>query len=547
VESAGDAGPDEAAAMHPLISTAFTSLTTAAAAEPALGEDRPGPGPEAGEVADGARPGPAPLRLATDVAPAAAVGALSLAVYVRTLLPGVGYSGDTAKWQFLGEVGGTPHPTGYPLYLLINKAFVTVVPLGSLAWRANVLSAVLGAATAAVLVLVLRTLGARPGVAAATAAATALTLGIWSQAVVAEVYTLHLLLLAAVTLCLARWAAGGSDRWLLAGLALLAASFGNHLGTALSLPGVAWVLWVHRRRALTPRNLAWAAAAAALGAAQYLYLVRMTAVGAYVEQPVHGLDGIVEAVSGGRFRDQMFTFSPAELITDRLPLTLRLAWHQFGPLLAVTAWGVTRAWRGVHRAIAVHLLALAAASSVYAMNFDVPDVFVFYLPAWLALAVFTGLGLEDVAGRVAPRLSADRTRRAAGAVALAAVPAALLVANYHQASQRGSTADAERIERLIEAAGHDAVLVTDNYADSEYVWYYLLGERMGAERHLTLASQVTPAQVRGLVEPPAVGNRFTATPPVYTATPHQADELRAAGLSVTEVDDGVWSVRPAGR
>ena len=49
-------------------------------------------------------------------------------VYFATLLPGVGYSGDTSKFQFLGKILGIPHPTGYPLYLVLNNLFVTLFP-----------------------------------------------------------------------------------------------------------------------------------------------------------------------------------------------------------------------------------------------------------------------------------------------------------------------------------------------------------------------------------------------------------------------------------
>src|SRR5688500_20259447 len=120
----------------------------------------------------------------TDAALSAGVGLLALAVYLRSLLPGVGYSGDTAKWQFLGGVGGVPHATGYPLYTALDQLWVRVVPFGSLAWRVNLLSAVLGAAAVAGLFVLLRVLEVRRGVAVASALLFAVTRTFWSQAVV---------------------------------------------------------------------------------------------------------------------------------------------------------------------------------------------------------------------------------------------------------------------------------------------------------------------------------------------------------------------------
>ncbi|HEX8804268.1 MAG TPA: DUF2723 domain-containing protein, partial [Acidimicrobiales bacterium] len=347
---------------------------------------------------------------------AAALAAGALALYVRTLLPGVGFSGDTAKWQFIGRVGGTPHPTGYPLYLMLDRAAVTLVPVGSTAWRANLLSALFGAATVGVLHLLQRELGVRPAVAAATAATFAVTTTFWTHAVVAEVYTLHLWFLATVTLCLARWAQGGPDGWLLAGLGLLALSFGNHLGTVLALPGVAWLLWRDRRRALTARTVACAALFAAVGAAQYGYLVWMTDVGRYVEERVYDVGDVLGLVTGGHFRDQMFTFTPGELLTDRVPLLARLARRELGLLLVPAAYGVVRGLRagGVRRAVAVHLLLLGLGAAVYGLNFDVVDVVVFFLPCFLVAAVFLGLGLDGLAGHLAAALD-RRSGEGAGA------------------------------------------------------------------------------------------------------------------------------------
>ena len=62
--------------------------------------------------------------------------------YLSTLLPGIGYSGDTIKFQYLGKVLGIPHAPGYPLYLVLNHLFVSFFPFGSLAYKVNLLSAI---------------------------------------------------------------------------------------------------------------------------------------------------------------------------------------------------------------------------------------------------------------------------------------------------------------------------------------------------------------------------------------------------------------------
>lgn len=495
---------------------------------------------------------PVVIRATTDRVVTACLGLVTLVVYVRTLLPGVGYSGDTAKFQMLGAVGGVPHATGYPLYVALDQAFHQLVPVGSSAWRANLLSAVLGAAAIAVLYRLLRILGVRAGVAAATALTFALTTTFWSQAVVAEVYTLHILLTVSVAACLARWRLGGANGWLLAGLGLYALSFGHHLTTALALPAVAWIVWSDRRRALTRTNVAFVAGAMVVGAAQYLYLLYMDRVGGYVEYPIENLGDIAGYVTGGPFKDAMFDFTPRQLVQERLPEVWGFLREEYLVLLVPIALGVVlglgRRDAG-QRAVAVYLVLLGLASAFYATNFNVLDVIVFFLPFFLVLAVFLGIGLDAIAGWILARRPASWSWAAGIAVVLAAIPLVTGVVGYPRASQRGNVAHAERIERAVAAADRHAVFVTDNYQDSEYLWYHVIGEGLGRERDLVVSNQLTVDDVVAYFE--GGDSRLTVdaatltdpgVPRVLTATRNQADALRHAGLHVIEVADGVWEI-----
>jgi hypothetical protein len=60
-------------------------------------------------------------------------------VYLNTLAPGLVGLGDSPKFQFIGWVGGIPHSTGYPLYILISKAFVHLMPTENVAYAANLM------------------------------------------------------------------------------------------------------------------------------------------------------------------------------------------------------------------------------------------------------------------------------------------------------------------------------------------------------------------------------------------------------------------------
>ena len=71
---------------------------------------------------------------------AAIVGGLALVVYLRTLMPGIAF-GDWGEMQTVPHVAGVAHPTGYPSYIIL-AGLAELVPIGSVAFRANLFSAV---------------------------------------------------------------------------------------------------------------------------------------------------------------------------------------------------------------------------------------------------------------------------------------------------------------------------------------------------------------------------------------------------------------------
>ncbi len=490
---------------------------------------------------------------------AGAVAAVALAAYVRTLLPGIGFSGDTAKWQMLSKVGGIPHATGYPLYLGLIQGFESVVPLRTAAWRTNLFSALCAAAAVAVLYCLVRRLGVRWEVAAATALTFAFTTAFWAQAVVAEVYALHILFLVLIMTCLAHWRLGASrtgDGWLLATLLLVALSFGNHLTTVLVLPGVAWVLWSDRQR-LNLRHVRWVVGAGVLAAGQYLYLIYLADVGAYVESQVDDLGDIVAMVTGGPFREQMLSFTPLELLRDRAPMLVEHLRDEFRILLIPIVVGLVQSFRRTGRAagsrgrrdvlVAVALLGLGSAA--YGLNFDVLDVIVFFLPLFLALAVFLAVGLDEIVRWVGACLPDSRRAVVGVTGAVVAIPLLTAVVGYPDASQRGAVGHQQRIERVLAGAGKHAVLLTDNYQDSEFLWYYLLAEGVGEPRDLDLVNEATPGMVeehfrQGTGRVAVIAHRMDGTrhPALLAITRDLAEEMADAGLTVTPHGPELWRV-----
>ena len=132
--------------------------------------------------------------------------ALSLGVYTRTLAPGLLF-GDPGEFHFAAWRFGLAHPTGYPLYLLLGGAWQHLAALfgADPAFSLNLFSALLAATTVALFYLaVLAWLPQRDTPARIAAVFAALLVAVnptfWSQALIAEVYALHALFIAAFLL-----------------------------------------------------------------------------------------------------------------------------------------------------------------------------------------------------------------------------------------------------------------------------------------------------------------------------------------------------------
>jgi hypothetical protein len=131
---------------------------------------------------------------------------------------------------------GIPHATGYPLYTWLGRIVIVLLPFDP-ARDMNLLSAIFGGAALLLFAFALRELTGRLLSAAAAIAGLALSRPLWFVATIAEVYTLHLLLIAATCFFLFRWGRRGSPRDLLLAVYLAALGLSHHGSTAILLPG----------------------------------------------------------------------------------------------------------------------------------------------------------------------------------------------------------------------------------------------------------------------------------------------------------------------
>jgi len=202
---------------------------------------------------------------------AAATAAVAFLCYHATLLPGLDL-GDSASFQTgVGSLTLTPRQA-YPLYYGLGSVFVWFHP-GEPARALNLASAVYGAIAVAIATWLASRIAESAVAGAAAGLFLAFSYTFWSQAITAEVYTLHLLIMGAAMSAALAWAEHPTVARLAAFYAIYAIGFGNHLSMILLLPAFTVFLLLHRRAGsadpLRPRMIALAIGIAAAAVLQY--------------------------------------------------------------------------------------------------------------------------------------------------------------------------------------------------------------------------------------------------------------------------------------
>lgn len=381
---------------------------------------------------------------------AATAGSAALFVYLLTLAPDLTWAhhgADGGELITAAVTFGVPHPPGYPLYVVLGR-LAAYLPLGTVAWRFHLFSAV---CTAGAVALLARTAlhltpandrsgraAVVPAVAAALAAALAAAWAplVWSQALIAEVYALNLLAVSVVV-----WAALTQRPSALIGLAW-GIAVTTHLTSVLLAPLVLWSVW-HR-----PGRL-WLLPGCLLGSTPWALLPWLARSGS----PVIWGDpttwqGWWWLVSAALYRPNVWRWPGRERLAADLWLLLRQL-HGVGWLLLPAAF--------IGRPRPPALWALAAAAALYllyGLGYATGDAAVNWLPGlWLC-----GLLLTPALQRLGP--------------AALLLPALALGLNYASADLHGDRALRAAVQTVWAELPPDALAVTAADHAIFALWYF---------------------------------------------------------------------------
>ena len=407
---------------------------------------------------------------------------VALALYASTLLRDVGLW-DTAEFQAIGPVLGTAHPTGYPTYTLIAwLASVVLQPFGNEAYRADLLSALLMAAAAALLAVGVVQATRRWPLGLLAGFAFAVTPVAWKWGLRADPHALHVFFAALLLVLLAAWASRREHDeqragwWLLAAAVVFGLSLGNHALTLLLAPGIAaYVLMVAPRILWRQWRLVLACAGtiALVAALVYLYLPLRSAMDPPLDYAnPETWESFWYVVLGEQFQG---SFGPLSPFADIVAGTWDELVRNLGPLSILAAAGAILGLMRHPRLTVLGLLWFGC-TWLFAMGYPNAAIERYYLVPLLVAALWIALAADAIWDVLAETLGRPG-REVVVKVATAALVVVLLVVVAIPLPGRHGKLDASAdswgrdfLDATFEAIERDAVVVSW-WSFSTPLWY----------------------------------------------------------------------------
>ncbi len=395
--------------------------------------------------------------------------------YLSTINEGRDFSGDTAKFQFAGKILGIIHPPGYPTYLILNNIFINIFPFGNLAFKANLLSSVFSVLASLFLFRILILLEVRALQSFITTITYSLTFTLWSQSVYAEVYTLNLLFFASTIYFFLKWHLKRDDKSLIYGCLVYSLSFGNHLSMITLLPAIFYIALV------TDKNIffAWkkiliVASFIILGALQYSYLFLRNKSTIYAEMSIENFSSFLWFVTGGWFKSKFFSFSIEEILIFSLPRLIYYLFREFLFLLPISFFGFFK----FKKEIKIFFLLSILGNIILGLNYDIGDIYVYYLPSYFVLGVLMGKGIDWISRKFSGEKIFFKTL--SGVI----IPILFFSINYPFLKNCRNFEEDRRVKDILSKVDNDSIILTTDYRTYQFLLYFLIGEEKYKEKNV---------------------------------------------------------------
>jgi hypothetical protein len=333
---------------------------------------------------------------------AAAAFLIPLAVYLYTIAPSVWFI-DSGELALACTKLGITHPTGYPLFTIIGRFFVLILPFEP-ALALNIMCAVFISVSLVIFFYLniagqLKEMKKEPGYVTMLLSLIPVfilgfTLTVWDFATSLEVYSLQLLLFSILLLICYRLYysknSGDTTKTFYLFILMLGVSFTNHLTTIIILPSAAYLLYIIRDRInFDLKSIITSILLFLSGLSIYLYLpVRNSSVLFNWGDP-GSIKNIFDHISGEqyiRFKVSAGIFSSLAKFLEKIPVEFSY------PVVVIIISGIIYLFLSDKRLLG--FLILIVASNILVVSFyKIPDISNYYLISLVVLALLSGYGL----------------------------------------------------------------------------------------------------------------------------------------------------------
>lgn len=329
--------------------------------------------------------------------PSLCLAALVFVVYALGACATI-YVGDSGELVSAVHVLGIPHPSGYPIYVLLGKLWTVALPVGSIAYRMSLFSAICAAGTVGVLHGLCRRLGLHPLACLFAGLLFAFSPSFWGEANVQRVYSLNALFVALATAIAFSWYRSRDVPRLV--LAFFICGFGAANHTFMAIYGaclLVFVLVVEPSLIRRARPLVLSGAAFAVGLLPYLYLPLRSRADPLLDwgNP-ETLRSFLAVVFRRDFWERAWIEAPSDLhviAADYLVGVGReLLWIGAALALIGAVVGWRRQWP-----VRLALLVMVANFMAMALHGSRSDLFIwhrYYIPSYFMAAILAAVGAD---------------------------------------------------------------------------------------------------------------------------------------------------------
>jgi hypothetical protein len=446
--------------------------------------------------------------------------------YLATLAPAQ-VPGDPSEYTFIPWILGIAHPPGYGFYTLLASVWQHIIPIGSVAYRSNMLAAFAGASSAMLVYLIVQRLTMRqssgspiskteahlPAVFAGLSFAAAVD--VWQHSIHINAHIITLLLATLSVFLLIEWWSTEQDRWLYLFGLIIGFSPAQHPLLLFGFPAyLLFIVLVKPRLFIQPKKMLALIGCALLGLSVFLYYPLRSPTTPFGVSDIRSLDTFLHFVTAEGLRVNLFHFGLADQPT-RFSVFINLLQLQFSSISILFAIpGLI--WLA-RQSIKPFALCLTFLVVTYAFIINtVQDVMAYLLLPFMLISILIGIGVWVTTLAFARSTTLRRWFPLPIAFALLLIPINTFVTNSPRVSLSNYTVGRDWVNTVFdrfEGKGEHAILLNPWEAMTPlWVAQYTEG------RTLT-TTDVTPVYVTTATANPWLDNVFANLDkgPVYLA------------------------------